>query len=189
MDLLKDGDATPQPTRPPAPQGNRRDIREAHPQERTVGDSQQRRSLFFPPPFHPQCKTKATAPALLTALARGSCRGIAQRPSASPTPGMLGVDKVPAQHRPASPPQAPPGRARLPLCPKTRIRKASDGTRVENHLPGQVSGRPTFLPGLHSQPLPQGAPRARPLRGGQGGGIAISRAIKHRWYFPCSIKT
>lgn len=69
--LLKDGDATPHPTRPPGPRGNHRDIGEMRPQERMMGDSQKCRSPFFPPSFHPQCRTKETTPASLTELATG----------------------------------------------------------------------------------------------------------------------
>lgn len=67
--LLKDGDAAPQPSRPPGPWGSHRDIKERsphHPRSASparAGDSQKCRSPFFPL----QWKTKGTALASLTA--------------------------------------------------------------------------------------------------------------------------
>lgn len=127
--------------------------------------------------------------------ARGSCRDITPWPSTSSTPGDAGCEEQSVTGPsttalPSTTSPSPSGTGTLPALPESMSQKASRFTRAPRegrHPPRQVSGLAAFLPVLHRAPAPR-SPLHHPL-GRQGGGTTTSRAIKHRWYFPCSIKT
>lgn len=172
---------------------NHWDIRET--QELMVGDSQKRTSPF---------STTVSAQTLLLPSsqptswppARGSCRDITPWPSTSSTPGDAGCEErsvtgPSTASLPSSTSLSPAGTGTLPALPENMSQKASRFTRAprEGKHPPSPS---TFLPVLHQSPGPKEPPELCPshhLPGRQGGGTTLSRAIKHRWYFPCSIKT
>lgn len=174
------------------------------PQERTVGDSQKHRSPFFcliSPPVQKRRDRSCLSRSLRVGRRpEGAAGASLNGRTLPPPPRMPGINgrarRVRAQHPCEHHLPSPAGASTLTALPQNTYLKASNFTRAPKggETSPQAGLRPVHIPpGVPRQaPAPRSPPRSAPRTtpwAGREGETAISRAIKHRWYFPCSIKT
>lgn len=159
--LLKDGNATPQPT---TTLGKITGTSEKHMSSgwETTENAQV--------PFQPRTLLLPSSQPTSWPPARGSCRDITPWPSTSSTPGDAGCEEqsvtgLSTTSLPSTTSLSPTGTGTLPALPENTSQKASRFTRAPREgeqPPRQVSGPSAFLPVLHLAPAPRSPPRSAP---------------------------